>query len=263
MSFPPVRLNKYLAECGVASRRKADALIEEGLVRVNGKPVFELGRKIDPLKDRVELKGKTVKPHPNKVYIMLHKPSGVLSTLEDPLGRPTILDLISSPVRIFPVGRLDWDTEGLLLLTNDGEFSNKVLHPREQISKTYLAKVNGHPTDEHFKKLIRGVSIEGGKVRALFIERVKSKSSQYDWIRIVIDEGKYHQVRRMFEKIGFDVIKLKRVAIGNLQMGSLPRGQFTLLTPAQINKIFQTRAKIGIAKPKTHPPRGMGQRKSR
>ncbi len=239
-----VRLNKFLADCGVSSRRKADELIESGLVKVNGKQVFELGRKIDPQMDQVVVDGKKIGKMDQKIYIMLNKPQGVLSTMNDPKGRPTVAELIEKiPYRLFPVGRLDWDSEGLLLMTNDGDFSQKVTHPKEKIPKTYLVKVDGQPTPDHLNKLLNGVSIIGGRVKAQEIEKIRSKkkSSKYDWIRITITEGKYRQIRQMFAKIGFDVMKLQRVSIGELRLGNLNRGEFVFLTPLSIQKIFRTR----------------------
>ena len=195
---------------------------------MNGKKVFELGTRIIPGKDRITVKGKPVKPAAHKVYILFNKPRNLVTTMEDPEGRPTIADYFNRlPVRVFPVGRLDWDTEGMILLTNDGEFSQSVNHPSEEILKTYLVKVDGHPTDEHLNRLRQGVSIVGGRVQAKEIERIKRGADKYDWIKILIGEGKNRQIRRMFEKIGFDVIKLQRVAIGRLRMPtSLKRGEY-------------------------------------
>ena len=235
-----VRLNKYLSECGAASRRRADALILEGAVLVNGKKVFELGVKITPGEDRVTLQGKPVKPTAHKLYIMFHKPRNVVTTMQDPEGRPTISDFFERlPVRVFPVGRLDWDTEGMILLTNDGEFAQKVTHPSEEILKTYLVKVGGHPSEDQLRRLEQGVSIVGGRVQAKFVERIKRGAEKYDWIKVSIAEGKNRQVRRMFEKIGYDVLKLQRVAIGRLRMGALKRGEYVFLTPRGVDKIFE------------------------
>lgn len=238
-----LRLNKYLAECGIASRRKADELIAEGHVQINGKTVFELGVRITPGEDRVTVDGKPVRQENRKIYVIFYKPENVLTTMEDPEGRPTVADYMEQlPVRVFPVGRLDWDTEGLLLLTNDGEFAQKVSHPREEIPKTYLAKLDGRPTEEQLHKLLRGVTIPGGRVKALHVERVRiGDSQQYDWVKIVIGEGKNRQVRYMFQKIGFDVKKLKRVAIGLLTLGGLQKGEYGFLDEGALKKIFRKR----------------------
>jgi 23S rRNA pseudouridine2605 synthase len=162
--------------------------------------------------------------------------------MEDPEGRPTIADFFKRlPVRVFPVGRLDFDSEGMILLTNDGDFAQKVMHPREEILKTYLVKVNGQPSEDQLNRLRTGISIIGGRVSAKGVERIKrGDSDKYDWIKMMISEGKNRQIRQMFEKIGFDVMKLQRVAIGRLRMPTnLQRGEFLFLTEAGLAKIFQ------------------------
>lgn len=235
------RLNKALAEAGVTSRRKADRLIEQGLVQVNGKKVFELGVRVDTNKDKIVVEGHPVTFYHKKVYIMFYKPINVLTTLSDPEGRPTVADYFDKyPVRIFPIGRLDWDSEGLLLMTNDGDFANDVMHPRGEVTKTYLVKINGQPKKDEIDKLLKGVSIPGGRAKARHIEKVKRPegSDQYDWYKIVISEGKNRQIREMFLKIGFDVMKLQRVAIGRLKLGALTRGDWTELSQDQIKRIF-------------------------
>jgi 23S rRNA pseudouridine2605 synthase len=166
-----------------------------------------------------------------------------MTTMEDPEGRPTVANFMEQlPVRVFPVGRLDWDTEGLLLLTNDGDFAQKVQHPREEIPKTYLAKLDGKPTDAQLQKLLSGVTIPGGRVKALYCERAKvGDSSKYDWVKIIIGEGKNRQIKYMFQKIGFDVKKLKRVAIGQLTLGHLEKGEYAFLDQSGISQIFRKR----------------------
>lgn len=236
-----VRLNKALSEAGVTSRRKADRLIEQGLVLVNGKKVFEFGIKIDPSKDRVVVEGHPVTFKKEKVYIMFHKPRNVMTTLHDPEGRPTVIDYFTKyPERIFPIGRLDWESEGLLLLTNDGDYSNSVMHPKGEVTKTYLVKVNGQPEKKDIDKLLAGVTIETGKAKARHIEKIRrpDSSDKYDWYKVVISEGKNRQIREMFFKIGLDVMKLQRVAIGKLKLGSLPRGEWTELSQDQIKRVF-------------------------
>ena len=238
-----IRLNKLISDSGVASRRAADRMIEEGLVTVNGKKVYELGIKVDPSEDRVAVEGKALKMAPQKIYAMIHKPKGVLTTMDDPHDRPTIADYLEKiPFRVFPVGRLDWDSEGLLLLTNDGDFANKVTHPKKEVTKTYLVKLSGQPEPHHIEKLRKGVSIIGGRVSARHIEKIKpvgdKKSDKYDWYKIVITEGKNRQVRQMFAKIGMDVLKLQRVAIGRLRLGALPVGELVFLNDAAVERIF-------------------------
>jgi 23S rRNA pseudouridine2605 synthase len=236
-----VRLNKFLADSGICSRRAADTVIADGRVLVNGKKVFELGIKVNPTTDRITFDGKPIKQSHNKIYLMMHKPKGVLTTLTDELGRPTVADFLRNiPERVFPVGRLDWDSEGLLLFTNDGDFANKVMQPKSDITKTYLVKVDGKPEDKHLVRLKMGVSIPGGRVKAVHIEKIHRKegSKQYNWLKIVINEGKNRQIRYMFEKIGFDVMKLQRIAIGQLRMGNLDKGELTYLDETDLKKVF-------------------------
>lgn len=238
-----VRLNRFLAQAGVASRRNSDRLIAEGAVSINGKKVYELGVKVDPAHDKVLLNGKPVQHVTKKIYLAFNKPKDVLSTMSNTQdGRPHIGHYCEHlPTRVFSVGRLDWDSEGLILLTNDGDFANKVMHPKQEITKTYLVKVSGKPEEKHLQKLRTGVSIIGGKVSAKHIEKIKMKdgSDKYDWFKIIITEGKNRQIRLMFEKIGFDVMKLQRVAIGCLRLGSLDRGDMKDLTDLDLKKIFQ------------------------
>lgn len=174
---------------------------------------------------------------------MFHKPRGVLTTLTDPENRPTIGDYLKRfGHRVFPVGRLDWESEGLILLTNDGEWANKIMQPKADVTKTYLVKLDGKPEQTHFQRLKNGISIPGGRVKALHVERIKRKegSKQYDWIKIVINEGKNRQIRYMFEKIGFDVLKLQRISIGRLKLGNLDRGELAFLTEQEQRKVFQS-----------------------
>ncbi len=235
-----VRLNKFISQSGVTSRRKADFLIETGKVTVNGKKVQDMGVKVDPQQDHITVQGKAIKQVEEKVYLLLNKPPQVMTTLSDPEGRPTVAEYVQDlAMRVYPVGRLDWDSEGMLIMTNDGDFANKIMHPRYAIPKTYMAKVSGHPTDEDLEKLIDGVTIIGGKARAILVERLTNRGGdQFDWIKIIIDEGRNRQVRNMFEKIGFDVIKLQRVGIGRLSMGDMNRGEYRLLGPKDLARLF-------------------------
>jgi 23S rRNA pseudouridine2605 synthase len=234
-----IRLNKLIADSGLASRRGADTLIEQGLVTVNGKKVYELGIKVDPNADKVTVEGKPIR-----------------RKAEDPLERPTIKELLEDvPMRVFPIGRLDWDSEGLILLTNDGEYAQKVAHPTAEVTKTYLVKVDGHPKDEQLAKLKKGVTIEGGKVAAKSVERVKRGKDKYGWLKIVITEGKNRQIRQMFEKIGYDVLKLQRVAIGRLRIGNLERGQLVYLNDVAANRVFMPDAPDEVIKMKSYKDR--------
>lgn len=237
-----VRLNKFLADSGLASRRKADEIIENGEITINGKKVFELGIRVDPKEDRILYKGKPVKAQSRFVYYVFNKPRSVVTTTSDPFGRPTVLDYFAKEtLRIFPVGRLDWDAEGLILITNDGEFAHKVIHPEKGVLKTYHVKLSGLPSDQQLEKLRVGVSIEGGgKVAAVQVRRLSAKTTDKKaWIEITIREGKNHQIKKMFQKINHDVIKLRRVAIGGLKLGNLQSGEFKELSPDDFLRIFR------------------------
>lgn len=241
-----VRLNKFLADSGVASRRKADELIKDGYVKINNKPVSELGLQVDPENDIVRVKNRIIKANLQKFYILFNKPTQVITSMSDPEGRKSVADYFPKlKMRIFPVGRLDWDSEGLLLLTNDGDWAQKVIHPSSDVLKTYHVKVKGTPSFEKVKKLEHGVSIIGGRVKAHRVEPLDSKrmfkggkGTKYQWFKIIIAEGKNRQVRKMFEKINCDVIKLQRVAIGSLKLGKLKPGGFRVLKPSETLKIF-------------------------
>ncbi len=251
MSYNKIRLNKYLADSGICSRRKADDLIEQGLIKINGRPTYELGVKITPETDRITYKNKLVNVSQDFVYYAFNKPKKTLTTLKDPEGRPCISDFIKDiPTRVYPVGRLDWDTEGLLLLTNDGEFSQKVNHPQHDVIKTYLVKINGKIPQAKIDKLKKGVSIIGGRVKANHIERISPKgaSQEKEWIKVSISEGKNRQIRKMMEKVGFDVVKLKRVSIGQLKLSRLKAGKLKQLSRVEIQKIFQKRKTTEIKK---------------
>lgn len=236
-----IRLNKYIADCGIASRRKADQLIEEGRVTVNGKKVYELGQKVSSA-DTILVDKKPIKLEQQHYYIMFFKPRDVVTSMSEPEGRPCVGDFFEDfPARLFPVGRLDWDSEGMLLMTNDGKFSQDISHPSKDIPKTYHVKLDGKVPADKIEKLLKGVSIEGGgRVKAKSIRKLRKGAGQKDWFEIIITEGKNRQIRKMFAKIGFDVVKLQRVAIGMLEMGKLTRGQFKSLTQRQIEKIFES-----------------------
>ncbi len=262
-----IRLNKLIADSGLASRRHADRMIEEGLVTVNGKKVYELGVKVDPEHDKILIEGKPLrKPSSQKIYVILNKPAGVLTTMEDPLGRPTVAEYLDeSQFRLFPVGRLDWDSEGLLLLTNDGEYANKVMHPKLEVTKTYLVKIDGKAESVHLDKLRKGVSIVGGKVSAKHIEKIKksgdNKSEKYEWYKIVITEGKNRQIRQMFAKIGFDVLRLQRVAIGRLRIGSLKIGELAYVTEEAAQRVFLVDSPDDVKVKKTYKGKAVSEKK--
>ena len=238
------RLQKILSEIGIASRRKAEELIMEGRVIVNGK-VATIGMKADTLRDYIKVDGKLIsgsEKETRKVYIMINKPSGVVTTLFDPEGRPTVKDFLKGiKYRIFPVGRLDYDSEGLLLLTNDGDFAHAVLHPSRQISKTYLVKVKGIIGDAAIERLKYGVRLEDGATLPAQVGRVRL-SEKNSWIQISIYEGRKRQIRRMFEHVGHPVIILRRTAVNGLKLRGLKTGEMRYLTN---NELLLIRKEIG------------------
>lgn len=234
----PVRLQKYLSRQGIASRRRAEEMILAGRVRVNGKTVRELGTKIAPGRDRVVVDGRETGPAPSFTYILLNKPKGVITTTDDPRGRTTVLDLLQGvQERVYPVGRLDYMTEGLLILTNDGEFTNAMTHPSRGIRKTYQVRVNGQLTREHLRFLSEGIDI-GGTVTAPAEVQVLGTDGRVSLVEISITEGKNRQVRRMFEKLGFDVQRLVRTGIGPLTRRQLPRGKWRYLQKKEVRQLM-------------------------
>lgn len=239
-----VRLNRFLALCGVSSRRKADEHIEEGLVQVNGKTIFEMGHKVDPKKDRVSFRGKPVKPTESHTYLVVYKPRNVLTTLSDPLDRPTIKDLIPKKYKkenLFPIGRLDWHSEGLLIMTNDGEYAQNVLHPNKNVPKTYEVKIEGKLLNRDIEKLTKGVTIPGGKARAIKVDVIKkSNVGTHTWIKITVVEGRNRLIRKMFEKLGHSVMRLRRVSIGNLKVSHLKAGDWAELSEDKKDLVFKT-----------------------
>ncbi|MFH2041809.1 MAG: pseudouridine synthase [Acidobacteriota bacterium] len=229
-----IRLNKYLSQSGVTSRRDADRLIEKGDVRVNGEVVRTLGTKIDESKDRVEVRGKAVKPEDDSVSIVLYKPPGYLVTLKDPQQRPTVMGLIRSlKRRVFPVGRLDFDSEGLLLFTDDGELAHRLMHPRYQIQKEYRVEVTGFPEKEALDRLKTGIVLDG-KITAPAEVRLLRQEDRHSFLQIVIHEGRKREVRRMMEAVGHDVLSLKRTRFGSIRLGNLKPGEWRRLEPHEI-----------------------------
>lgn len=233
------RLQKILSEIGIASRRKAEGLILEGRVTVNGK-VATLGMKADPLKDYIKVDGKLIagpEKEIKKVYLIFNKPRGVVTTLHDPEGRPTVKDFLKGvKYRVFPVGRLDYDSEGLLLLTNDGDFAHAILHPSKKIPKTYIVKVKGVLDEEEIDKLRKGIRLEDGITAPAKIRKIR-KTENNSWLEITIHEGRKRQIRRMLERIGHPVLKLKRTGINGLSLGDLKSGELRPLTPAELKLI--------------------------
>lgn len=230
-----MRLNKYIAECGIASRRGADKLISEGKVKVNNKVVTTLGTEINEYNDTVVVDERKITLVTRDIYIVLNKPKGCVTTVKDDKGRKTVMDYISvKDKRLFPIGRLDYDTEGMVILTNDGDMAYKLTHPSHEIPKTYIAKVEGEIPEADLAKLRNGVPLDGilthrSKVKLLGVEDNISR------VEITIYEGKNRQVRRMFEYIGKNVIFLKRTKIGDLRLGGLGRGMSRYLTDKEID----------------------------
>jgi len=229
-----VRLQKLISQAGVASRRKAEELITNGRVRVNGKVVSELGSKADPTKDLIEVDGLRIEPEQPRIALLLNKPDGYITSLRDPEGRPTVTKLVDDiPVRLYPVGRLDYHTEGLLILTNDGELAQSIEHPSREIEKIYIAKVKGIPRETGLDQMRRGMNLEGKKLLPVKVRVLESQKNP--WFEIVLREGKQNQIRKMFEAIGHPVIRLKRVAIGPLRDDRLQPGEYRFLTPREVN----------------------------
>ena len=235
-----IRLQKMLSECGVASRRKSEELIAQGRVKVNGQRA-QIGDKVDPYSDKVTVSGKkiTYTARPEFRYLMLNKPRGVLTTMKDDRGRKCVADLVADiPERVYPIGRLDRDSEGLLLLTNDGEFANHVMHPKKAINKVYRVSVRPDVTDEQVSKLSSGVVIDGRKtapaqVRVVSRDKVQGRAS----LEVVIHEGRNRQIRKMCAAVGLEVARLKRVAIGGVKLGGLKLGMYRDLNDMEIRKL--------------------------
>lgn len=233
-----MRLQKYLASCGVASRRNSEKLITDGRVTVNGIVVSELGSQVDELSDTVQVDGVTVFPEQEKHYLIYNKPVGEVTTAYDPEGRPAVMDRFKDyPVRLFPVGRLDYDSEGLLLLTNDGDLMNRLLHPSFEIPKAYLTKVSNSVTDDEIRKLRKGVMIENRMTSPAGVKLIRHDTFSTDLL-ITIHEGRNRQVRKMIEAVGHQVVRLKRVRFGPLELGDLPSGMWRKLTEDEIAKLM-------------------------
>ena len=229
------RLQKILSRAGITSRRKAEELILAGRVTVNGKVVRELGSKADLESDHIKADGKLVRPPKQIVYLALNKPRGCVTTMYDPEGRPKVVDLLKGVrERVYPVGRLDFHSEGLLLLTNDGDFANLLMKASSEMPKTYWVKASGRPAEDSLDKLRRGIRLEGrltapAKIRLL-------RDAPNPWFEVVLIEGRQNQIRRMFARIGHPVEKLKRVKIGFLELGDLRPGEFRSLLPQEVER---------------------------
>lgn len=236
----PQRLQKWLAYCGYGSRRACEQLIQQGRVQVNG-VVAPLGTKIDPQHDRVTVDGQPVQPPQRFVYLMLHKPRGYVTTRKDPHAPRTVMELLKdAPPNLFPVGRLDADSEGLLLFTNDGEFANRLMHPRYKLPKTYRVWVRGKPSERALQQLREGVRLEEGITAPAKVQVIRVGERQ-SVLEIVLYEGRKRQIRRMCQAVGHPVQRLKRIAIGNLRLPpDLPPGKWRLLTPTELQQLTRS-----------------------
>jgi 23S rRNA pseudouridine2605 synthase len=230
-----MRLVKWLAGTGAASRRGAGDLVFAGRVKVNGQVVREPWFDVDPSNDRVHLDGKPLRAPASNVYILLHKPRGCVTTRRDPQGRMTVMDClkgVKAPVR--PVGRLDYDTDGILLLTNDGTLAHRLTHPRYGVERTYRAKVRGHPEEQTIRRLVKGIAVEDGRAAAENI-RLESRLANAAWVRLTVREGRNHLIKRMFETVGHPVVKLHRVSFAGLTLRGLKSGEWRYLKDPEVN----------------------------
>jgi pseudouridine synthase len=231
------RLQKYIARCGVCSRRKAEELMVQGRVRVNGKTITQMGYVVNPDQAEVRVDNQVIRPAVDKVYLILNKPAGYLTTVSDPEGRRTVFELLPNlKERIFPVGRLDSDSEGLLLLTNDGELANQLMHPRYGVKKKYLVTIRGELDLKNIRSIERGIMLEEGKTAPVKI-RILRSSRTITSLELEISEGKKRQIRRMFTAVGHPVLKLLRIQFGPLSLGNLKLGKYRFLNKPEINNL--------------------------
>jgi 23S rRNA pseudouridine2605 synthase len=234
------RLQKILSAAGVASRRASEDLIREGRVSVNGTTVMELGTKADPERDDIRVDGRRIHPERRRLYLLLNKPRGYVTTRHDPQQRPTVLDLLKGVNEyVYPVGRLDYDSEGLLLLTNDGELAARLMHPRHEVERVYEVRVRGTPDAHVLDRLARGVVVEGRRTAPARVRLTAGRESQAI-VEIAIHEGRHRQVRHMFDAVGHPVVRLRRIRIGPIADEKLRPGEFRELTPPELARLKRT-----------------------
>ena len=235
-----IRLQKIVAQAGIASRRKAEELIRDGKVRVNNVIVSQLGAKADPQHDSIEVAGQVLPAAQKKVYIMLHKPKGYVTTLRDPEGRPTVMDLVDTVTeRLYPVGRLDYDTEGLLILTNDGDCSQSLQHPRHNVARSYLVKVRGRPAEDILSRLQKGIMVDGAKTckSRISVHRSLGKNT---WLNMSLWEGRNRQIKKMFAAVGYPVMRILRIGFGPLHLDqNLEPGDYRHLRKDEIQQLMK------------------------
>ena len=243
------RLQKFLAGAGVASRRRAEALIAEGRVQVNGRVARQPGTRVDPERDLVVVDGALVTRRGGELYYLLYKPSGCLTTLSDPRGRPTVRDYLGGVrQRVFPVGRLDWDAEGAVLLTTDGHLTNRLAHPRHGHRRTYLVKVKGEPDQRAISRMVAGVRLEDGPARALECQ-VHERAERNTWLRLVLGEGRTHLVKRLCQAVGLEVLRLFRPEFGGVTVEGLRPGEYRSLTREEARSLRRSAGMEGAAPP--------------
>jgi 23S rRNA pseudouridine2605 synthase len=234
-----VRLQKILADAGIASRRASEVLIAEGRVSVDGVQIFELGSKFDPEISKVEVDGEAIRSSKTKTYLAFYKPRGVISTMSDPEGRPNLGDFfLTRNERLFHVGRLDRESEGLILLTNDGELTHRATHPSYGMLKKYLIEIEGSFTKENIDSLLKGVILEDGLARALEVNVVREINNKHHWVEVSIHEGRFHIVRRMFEFLEIEVLRLIRTDFGPISMGETKEGRWRVLNSVELKNLF-------------------------
>lgn len=234
-----MRLQKYIASCGLTSRRKAEKWIEEGRVQVNGVIVTELGTCVNPDVDEIRVDGKIIKPETEYYYIALYKPRFCVTTLRDPQGRPTVMDYLKNmDKRIYPVGRLDFDAEGLLLFTNDGDLAHRLIHPSYGVKKEYIVLVKGHPGKWFLKKWREGIYLEEGKTGPAEVEILKRERTR-TWIRVVLHQGWYRQIKRMGQVTGHPVYRIKRISYGPIKLGNMSPGEYRHLSEVEISSLYE------------------------